>query len=324
MFSPRLPWSTSFAPDGSQKTAGTGRVSTLRTNQAALEGASLPGHKLVFIGGLHRSGTSLLAQCLGRHPSVSSFQDTGVIEDEGQFLQTVYPKDTAFGGPGRMGFDDRAYGQETSPLVTPENRAKLIDEWSRHWDMDKTVLVEKTPRNLLQARFLQALFPDAYFIMIRRHPIAVSLATQKWTRMSWLALMEHWLTCHERFATDKLTLNRVLEIRYEDLVGRTGETLTHIADFLSIPPWIPNIGIKKDINAHYFGEWRRITSMPNYYLEGFPYRVRAAHKIVKKGGVKQQAGFDLVDMNADALAAISSMEDRVQKFGYSLRHLTQG
>jgi hypothetical protein len=40
--------------------------------------------KTIVLVGLHRSGTSPLAQALAEHPSVSTFRDTGAPEDEGQ------------------------------------------------------------------------------------------------------------------------------------------------------------------------------------------------------------------------------------------------
>ena len=54
-------------------------------------GATAIPPALVFVGGLHRSGTSLVHRCLALHPAVSGFSGTGVPEDEGQHLQTVYP-----------------------------------------------------------------------------------------------------------------------------------------------------------------------------------------------------------------------------------------
>ena len=74
--------------------------------------------RLLFVGGLHRSGTSLVHRCLTRHPEVSGFSGTGVPEDEGQHLQTVYPPAYAHGGPGRFGFDPDAHLTESSPLWT--------------------------------------------------------------------------------------------------------------------------------------------------------------------------------------------------------------
>ena len=95
-------------------------------------------HTHVFIGGLHRSGTSLLTRCLAAASRWSADSpSTGAIEDEGQHLQTVYHPANRHGGPGRFGFHDQAYLDEASPLVTEENRQKLLAEWSPHWDMSR-------------------------------------------------------------------------------------------------------------------------------------------------------------------------------------------
>jgi N-acetyl-gamma-glutamylphosphate reductase len=61
----------------------------------------MEGHKLVFLAGLHRSGTTLLARLLAAHPEVSGFAVTAVPADEGQHLQDVYPSASVYGGPGR-------------------------------------------------------------------------------------------------------------------------------------------------------------------------------------------------------------------------------
>jgi len=122
-------------------------------------------HTFVFLGGLHRSGTTLLARLLAAHPEVSGFSETGVPADEGQHLQTVYPPARAFGGPGRFAFRGESHLTESSPLVSEENARRLLADWGRHWDMTKPVLVEKSPPNLIRMRFLQALFPEAVILV---------------------------------------------------------------------------------------------------------------------------------------------------------------
>lgn len=244
-------------------------------------------HTHVFIGGLHRSGTSLVHRCLTQHPDVSGFANTGVTEDEGQHLQTVYPAANRHGGPGRFGFDRAAYLDETSPLVSAESRRRLEHEWSRHWDLSRPVLVEKSPPNLIRTRFLQALFPDARQIVVVRHPIAVSCATRKWSWTSYTGLIEHWLLCHERLLADAPQLPQLHVIRYEDFVADPDNRLAAAFRYIGIEPGPSGLRVRAAINDAYFRRWSSNRWNP-----------------VKR---------------FDTDRALARYEERVQRFGYSLR-----
>jgi hypothetical protein len=213
-------------------------------------------HRFLYIGGLHRSGTSTVFRCLREHPLISGFNDTGATEEEGQHLQSVYPPATAYGGPGRFGFHPGAHLTEASDLVTADNRLRLFEEWKAHWDLSKPVLLEKSPPNLIRARFLQKLFPNSYFVIVTRHPIAVSYATQKWTYTSLAELIEHWLVCHERFRQDEEHLKRLLVLSYEDFVEQPQTALTKIYSFLNLPDHSNAIEVREDANEHYLRLWR--------------------------------------------------------------------
>src|SRR5215467_3340833 len=197
------------------------------------------GRRYVFICGLHRSGTSLLSRNIARLQNCTGFKDTGVIENEGQFLQYVYPPSMVYGGAGKFGFDPRAHLTETSRLLTSENALKLRQSWERYWDGSKTVRVEKTPGNLLKTRFLQAVFPNSYFIVIKRHPVPVSMANQRWkvSLASLHSLFEHWLHCHALFEEDRKHLRHVYELSYEDYVGNPDKHHQEIAAFVGT--WVP-------------------------------------------------------------------------------------
>jgi hypothetical protein len=91
-------------------------------------------------------------------------------------------------------------------MATAEISAALFDQWRPYWDLSKPYLIEKTPITLLRTRLFQALFPNSYFIVIVRHPIAVALATFNALASSEAArdltlteLIEHWLICHAMF-----------------------------------------------------------------------------------------------------------------------------
>ena len=215
------------------------------------------GKKFVFISGLHRSGTSLFYKILDSQENFSALTNTNEIEDEGQFVQSVYLPAFNFGGVGRFGFNEASALDETSDLITNSNREKLYDEWSRFWDKEKEYLVEKSPPNITKTRFLQEMFPNSFFINITRHPIATSLASQKWSKTSLDSLIDHWIVCHKIYNNDKDLLKRCINFKYEDLIENTDETLKIISEFLETKIMIPKIEIRKGINQKYFKMWEK-------------------------------------------------------------------
>ena len=244
-------------------------------------------HRFVFLAGLHRSGTTLLARLLAAHPEISGFSQTGVPADEGQHLQTVYPPASVYGGPGRFGFAPEAHLTESSPLISEENARKVFEEWSPHWDLSRPVLLEKSPPNLLKTRFLQALYPGSAFVIIIRHPIPVSVPTAKWrgTRR-YDRIIEHWLRCHALFEADREHLERVQLLTYEQLVRDPDGVLRGIFDFLELDPIPPSEPVEPGANEKYFKQWQDM-----------------------KRGLRMRAFLDLVSLR---------YERPVRRYGYSL------
>jgi hypothetical protein len=247
----------------------------------------MEGHRLVFLAGLHRSGTTLLARLLAAHPEISGFSGTGAPADEGQHLQTVYPSDHEYGRPGRFGFASEMHLTESSPLVSEQSATALWDDWSPHWDLSRPLLLEKSPPNLLKTRFLQALYPGSAFVVIVRHPIPVSIPTAKWrgTRR-YDRLFEHWLRCHALFGADREHLKRVHVLQYEQLVADPAAELRGIFDFLELDPIPPSEAVDTGANEKYFRRWKAL-----------------------KRDLRMRAYLDLVSLR---------YERRVRRYGYSL------
>lgn len=214
------------------------------------------GKRLIFVAGLHRSGTTPVARALAGHPSISGLSNTGVEEDEGQHLQKVYPVAMAHGGPGRFALKPAAHLTEQSPLVSPENARRLWDSWSPFWDLDRPLLLEKSPPNLVMGRFLQALFPGSAFVVVIRHPVIVTLGTKKWApRTSLSRLMEHWFTAHRTLRQDLSRLDRVTMLRYEDLVSDPAAELGRVGAALALAEPIPSDVIQSSRSSGYQQTW---------------------------------------------------------------------
>jgi hypothetical protein len=230
----------------------------------------IKNYKFIFIGGLHRSGTTIMHECLSEHPEISSFKNTGVIKDEGQFLQTIYLPARFYGGPGRFAFNRKSHLTKNSIIINSKNKNKLFCEWSRYWDLNKSLLLEKSPPNILKMRFLQSIFPKSYFIIMIRHPIAVSLSTRKWRRKwnkgSLSSFIKHWITGHKIYNQDKRYIKHILEIRYEDFIINTDDILKKVYDFLEISYKECSIRIYNDSNKKYFLEWDRLKKQYFYKL----------------------------------------------------------
>lgn len=232
-------------------------------------------HKFVFIAGLHRSGTSVLADCLKEHPMISGFRETGFPKDEGQFLQSVFPIAWRYGGPGKFGFSKEMHLTEQSSLLTEKNRKKIFHEWGQYWDLSKPFLLEKSPPNMLKTRFLQALFPNSYFIFISRHPVATSYANQKWSETSIYSLLKHWITCHKIFNQDRKYLKNCFVLTYEDFVKEPDAYLEKIYRFLDLPNHPRTVEVEKGVNEKYFALWQSAIDQHNRFkkkLRSFKYR----------------------------------------------------
>lgn len=246
------------------------------------------GQHLVFVGGLHRSGTTLLARLLASHPDASGLTDTGVPEDEGQHLQAVYPAAERLGGSGRFALNPAAHMTEAAPQATPEHAQQLWDAWRPYWNSDRTFLIEKSPPNLMKGRFLQALFPSASFVFIVRHPVTVTLATRKWRRRTSLPkLMDNWFTGHEVTKDDLPHLGRVHLVSYEWLLRDPQSTVAEVTDFLSMPDAVDVSSVDAGSSDLYESQWSEL-------LQDGHRGAKKAHRLFSERA--RAFGYDLDDL----------------------------
>jgi sulfotransferase family protein len=255
---------------------------------------------MVFVGGLHRSGTTPLSRALAAHASVSGLANTGVTEDEGQHLQSVYPPATTYGGPGRFAFSPDAHLTEESPLVTPENAQRLWSAWTPYWDTSRRLMLEKSPPNLIMGRFLQSVFPGSALVVVLRHPVVVSLSTVKWRRLAsrhwWRhasvhTMIRHWFAAHQILRDDASHLSRLHVVRYEDLLDDPEEHLAGIQSFLGLEDAFPAGVLRSGHSRQYEERW---SSMATGVLTS------GARRRIERdfGDLAAGFGYDISDLHA--------------------------
>lgn len=187
----------------------------------------------LFIVGCYNSGTTLLSELLGHHPSISA------LPTEGHFITDQFIKDFDIGLP-------RMWVEREDLFCLNENdegpdHIRLMKEWAMRLDCSKPVLLEKSPPNSAKTRWLQKNFPNAHFVGILRDPYAVSEGiTRKGNptirKEGWPIEMSayQWKRSNEILLDDSKHLKNFMWVKYEDLASDTENTLNKITSFCGI------------------------------------------------------------------------------------------
>lgn len=101
----------------------------------------------------------------------------------------------------------------------------------------KEYFLDKTPRYYFILEELMELYPQAKFIVIRRHPIDVLYSIIKsWTKQSWFQLSKYRFDLKTALIElDSVESKRVCVVSYEMLVEKTDNELGRICDYIGIP-----------------------------------------------------------------------------------------
>ncbi|MGR3493345.1 MAG: sulfotransferase family protein [Shimia sp.] len=192
--------------------------------------------RYVFVGGLHRSGTTLVARLITQHPEIGGIEGAPVPEQEGVYLQGAIPHTARDGTPGEYAYRPDLHLTETSPFNTAEVARRLHTDWDPWFPPAVPWRLEKSPVNLLRMRLYQQLFPTACFVVVTRHPLAVARATMKWSDRSEAQLLDHWAQAHRLVLSDLPFLHNVITVRYEDLCAQPGRQVARLVRFLDLDP----------------------------------------------------------------------------------------
>lgn len=242
--------------------------------------------KPIFIVGCCNSGTTILWRALLGHKELDGPKIEGQdIKDLPKCMKHFLGKQTfrMFAHPKF----NNAYH------LTEENyENKLAEEvisvYAEHCAIGKR-FVEKSPANSMRTRFLQSIFPDAYFVIVVRNGFAVSegivrkrLFDPERPHMAGLQTTikeaaEQWLNANRILLQDRPYLERSIIIKYEDLVNKTTEIMHTVLRFCECDltnikfPKLENDLNKKQIGSLTLEEKNNIRTIAGDMLNYFDY-----------------------------------------------------
>jgi hypothetical protein len=194
----------------------------------------------IFIGGMFKSGTSLLRAMLGQHSAIASGLETYWFDwdwsaRESDDMKVMY---------GRLAhFFDMSVAEVTGMAIdsatAEEFLATLMTEVARR--QGKPRWAEKTPGNVAHADRIWAAWPDAKIVHIIRDPrdvFASLVEARKWDSPDEFA--DRWASTIGRGLRLKGEINpsakSYLAIRYEDLIAAPEQTMRRVIEFIG-EPW---------------------------------------------------------------------------------------
>ncbi len=185
----------------------------------------------VFIVGMPRSGTSLLEQIIASHPDVYGAGETDNVSNLANQLSERY----SVGG-----FPDFISKLTQSSLDAAANE---LEKTIKTLSPTSLKITDKMPHNFLFVGFLMQLFPDSKIIHCQRNPLdtclscytsdfasnfhdyTYNLETLGRYYLSYKELMDHW---------ESIFPNRILPIRYEDIIENQEKTSKLVIDFCNL------------------------------------------------------------------------------------------
>lgn len=223
----------------------------------------------VFVFGMPRSGTTLVAQILSTHPDAASSGEIGRLQHEAQiFLQRYFVS----GGLKQL-LADSQKGEISGRVYDFLHLCEVMaGRKAKHY-------VDKTPTQFYSAGYIHLCFPKVRFINLVRHPADIFISTYQndfqasFTYAFGQETFAHYYLQRELIIAHwkKLFGHLILDVRYEELTADPEAQVRRILDFLGLewdpaclkfferPAMINTFSrdqVRSSINTKSVGRWR--------------------------------------------------------------------
>lgn len=182
----------------------------------------------IFIVGIQRSGTTLLRLILDSHDRIAIGHESGfmrAVEATKRLPNYIYGD----GWYRRFGIGDDEMNRRLRDFYS-----SIFDQHARL--QGKPRWGEKTPDNIFLIEQIFAMWPEAQFLCIVRHPGAVVASLTRWN-WEFDRALDYWLSAYASAQIARhLGESSWHQVRYEDLVVAPRATLARILDYLN-EPW---------------------------------------------------------------------------------------
>jgi hypothetical protein len=183
----------------------------------------------IFIIGPMGSGTTLMRLIVDSHENIAVAQETSIMR---AYLAHRWIPFHRHGGDwyGRLGWSEDELDLRMHDFYSGMFERFAAEQGKQRWG-------DKTPWHAWHVRELRRVFPDAVFLALVRHPGAVAASVSERFRQTWGGAVSHWVnTTTEQVQRGIEQGDRLLMVRYEDLVLQPEKTLREVFDWLD-EPW---------------------------------------------------------------------------------------
>jgi len=119
--------------------------------------------------------------------------------------------------------------------------------WEAAWDLNKAILLEKSPPNIARAFAIEENFSPVYFIAMIRNPYALCEGFRRRRGHGVEAAAQKWIAFAEYQRQNIAGLKKVIHFTYEEFTGQTAQIKARILRFM---PQLRDIDTTETFRVH--------------------------------------------------------------------------